>query len=590
MKTKWLIRNVKADYKKISQRYNISEITAKLLFNRGICENSVIKSFLNPVYKNLYNPEDIIDMKKGISIIEEKIRNKKKIRIVGDYDVDGVMSVYILYTALKKCGADVDYEIPDRIKDGYGINKNIIDDALKNHVDTLLTCDNGISAIEQIKYAKENNMTVIVTDHHDIPFCLNEHKEKVYAVPDADAVINPKRKESQYPFSSLCGAGVAFKFVQILFEKFNIDKNELYKYIEFLSIATICDVMELVSENRIFVKNGLLKIKDTDNIGLRCLMAECDILDKNINTYHIGFILGPCINASGRLESAKIALDLFLEKDIKKAQAIAKELVSLNKERKDMTLDGTDKGIKIIEENKMYSDKVLVVYIDGIHESLAGIIAGRIKEKYNLPSIVLTDAKEGIKGSARSIDEYNMFEELSKCKDILNNFGGHKMAAGLSLNKENIDVLRQRLNENASLTDDDVTRKVIIDASIPLENISYKLIDEIKSLEPFGMGNQKPLFGVKRVNVIKAYVLGKDKNVLKLRIKMKNNLYIDAIYFGDIKDFENTVEESFGKNELSKLYNGFINDVYLDLVFYPSINEYNGNTSIQITIDDYRGN
>ncbi|WP_244834775.1 single-stranded-DNA-specific exonuclease RecJ [Clostridium sp. BJN0001] len=591
MKSRWLVRNVKADFKKVAARYNISEVVARILFNRGIYKDSMIKSFLNPTYKNLNNPDSIIDIKKGVSIIEEKIKTGKKIRIVGDYDVDGVMSVYILYTALKKCRAkDVDYEIPDRIKDGYGINKNIIDDALRDDVDTILTCDNGISATEEIKYAKDNKMTVIVTDHHDIPFSLDEDGEKIYTVPKADAIINPKIKESRYPFRALCGASVAFKFVQLLFEKFNIDKKEILNYIEFLSIATVCDVMELILENRIFVKNGLSKISDTKNVGLRCLMAECDILDKKINTYHIGFVLGPCINASGRLESAKIALDLFLEKDLKKAQNIAKELVSLNKERKDMTSSGVDKAVKIIEENNMDKDKVLVVYVDNIHESLAGIIAGRIKEKYNLPTIILTDGKDKVKGSARSIDEYNMFEELSKCKELLSSFGGHKMAAGLSLDKENIDKLREELNKNTSLTDKDVVKKIVIDENLPLENINYKLINEIKSLEPFGMGNSKPLFGVKGVNVINMHVFGKDKNVIKLKIKMKNGLYIDAIHFGDVKDFEKVIEESFGKEELNKLYNGFINDVYLDLVYYPTINEYNGNSSVQIIIDDYRGN
>lgn len=591
MKSRWLVRNVKADFKKVAARYNISEVVARILFNRGIYKDSMIKSFLNPTYKNLNNPDSIIDIKKGVSIIEEKIKKGKKIRIVGDYDVDGVMSVYILYTALKKCRAKyVDYEIPDRIKDGYGINKNIIDDALKDDVDTILTCDNGISATEEIKYAKDNKMTVIVTDHHDIPFSLNEDGEKIYTVPKADAIINPKIKESRYPFRALCGASVAFKFVQLLFEKFNIDKKEILNYIEFLSIATVCDVMELILENRIFVKNGLSKISDTKNVGLRCLMAECDILDKKINTYHIGFVLGPCINASGRLESAKIALNLFLEKDLKKAQNIAKELVSLNKERKDMTSSGVDKAVKIIEENNMDKDKVLVVYVDNIHESLAGIIAGRIKEKYNLPTIILTDGKDKVKGSARSIDEYNMFEELSKCKELLSSFGGHKMAAGLSLDKENIDKLREELNKNTSLTDKDVVKKIVIDENLPLENINYKLINEIKSLEPFGMGNSKPLFGVKGVNVINMHVFGKDKNVIKLKIKMKNGLYIDAIHFGDVKDFEKVIEESFGKEELNKLYSGFINNVYLDLVYYPTINEYNGNSSVQIIIDDYRGN
>ncbi|KAI3350292.1 single-stranded-DNA-specific exonuclease RecJ [Clostridium botulinum] len=588
MKERWFVKNIKADYKNISKKYGISELITRLMINRNIVEDDMIKNYINPNYSNFHDPYEMKDIEKAAKILKEKIELKEKIRIIGDYDVDGVISVYILYTALKKCGANVDYEIPDRIKDGYGINKKIILEAKNDEVDTLLTCDNGISAIEQIKYAKELGMTVIVTDHHDIPFVEDEKGDRIFISSEADSIINPKQIECGYKFDKICGAGVAFKLIEVLYEKMKISKEELYRLIEFVAIATVCDVVDLIDENRIFVKNGLKMINNTTNLGLKYLMKETKMDGKEISTYHLGFVIGPCINASGRLDSAKKGLKLLLSQDEEEALNLAKELVGLNDERKSMTSDGVEKAIEIIEGSTMKDDKVFVIYIPQVHESLAGIIAGRIREKYNVPTIILTKAEEGVKGSGRSIEEYNMFEELLTCKDLLNKFGGHPMAAGLSLNENNIDLLREGLNRNTKLTEEELIPKITIDLPLVLENINYDMINDLELLEPFGKGNSKPLFGAKNVNAVKAMVLGQNKNVLKIKLKTTSGRVIDSIYFGDIEEFEQYITKKYNYEELQKLYGGEFNSVNLDLVFYPSINEYNGNISIQIVIQNYR--
>ncbi|ACD53297.1 recombinase RecJ [Clostridium botulinum] len=588
MKERWFVKNIKADYKNISKKYGISELITRLMINRNIVEDDMIKNYINPNYSNFHDPYEMKDIEKAAKILKEKIELKEKIRIIGDYDVDGVISVYILYTALKKCGANVDYEIPDRIKDGYGINKKIILEAKNDEVDTLLTCDNGISAIEQIKYAKELGMTVIVTDHHDIPFVEDEKGDRIFISSEADSIINPKQIECGYKFDKICGAGVAFKLIEVLYEKMKISKEELYRLIEFVAIATVCDVVDLIDENRIFVKNGLKMINNTTNLGLKYLMKETKMDGKEISTYHLGFVIGPCINASGRLDSAKKGLKLLLSQDEEEALNLAKELVELNDERKSMTSEGVEKAIEIIEGSTMKDDKIFVIYIPQVHESLAGIIAGRIREKYNVPTIILTKAEEGVKGSGRSIEEYNMFEELLTCKDLLNKFGGHPMAAGLSLNENNIDLLREGLNRNTKLTEEELIPKITIDLPLVLENINYDMINDLELLEPFGKGNSKPLFGAKNVNAVKAMVLGQNKNVLKIKLKTTSGRVIDSIYFGDIEEFEQYITKKYNYEELQKLYGGEFNSVNLDLVFYPSINEYNGNISIQIVIQNYR--
>lgn len=584
---KWFVKNRKTNHKNIAKEFGISEIVSKLLVNRDIIDNDFIDSFIRPTYDKFHNPRKMKDLEKAVEIIKNKIEISKKIMIVGDYDADGVVSLFILYTALKKCGADVIYEIPDRIEDGYGINKSIIDKAIEKGVDTIITCDNGIAAIDTIKYGKELGMTIIVTDHHDIPFIEKEEGVREFIRSEADAIINPKQEDCKYKFKSLCGAGVAFKFIEVLYEELGIDKSECYKLIEYVAIATVCDVVDLIDENRIFVKNGLKLIENTSNIGLIELKKVTKIEGKEISSYHLGFVIGPCINASGRLDNAKKGVNLLLAKSNEEANKFALELHELNKQRKEMTKDGIENAIKFIEDNKLDKDKVLVVYTPETHESIAGIVAGRVKEVYNIPTIVLTRAKGGVKGSGRSIEGYNMFEELNKCKELLGRFGGHPMAAGLSLDEGNIVPLRKKLNELTILTEEDIVPKIYLDMQLPLESIDFNLIKDIRTMEPFGKGNSKPIFGEKQVTLIKASIIGKNKNVLKLRLMMRNGLYVDGIYFGDIEEFESVIINRYSSEDLNKLYNGNCR-VKVDLAYYPDINEYNGKVSIQVVVQNFR--
>lgn len=584
---KWLLRNRKVDLKAMSEKYKISQLLCKLMVNRDIIDENIINSYINPVYKYLHSPKTMKDVVIAVDIIKRKIQENKKIRIIGDYDVDGIISVFILYTALKKCGANVDYEIPDRIKDGYGINENIVKVAYDEGVDTIITCDNGISAIDQIQYAKDLGLTVIVTDHHDVPF-IEEDGVRTFLSSQADAIINPKQIECEYKFKSICGAGVAFKLMEALYEEIGMDKEECYKLIEFVAIATVCDVVDLIDENRIFVKNGLEMLNNSKNIGINALKKACGLEDKEITAYHLGFVIGPCLNASGRLDSAKKGLELLLMEDDEEAKNLAQEIVDLNDARKNMTKEGVDRAVNIIDSTDINNDKILVVYIPDIHESLAGIVAGRVKEKYNKPTIILTKSEEGVKGSARSIEEYNMFEGLLACKELLDKFGGHPMAAGLSLQEDKVDELRKALNNKCELTDEDLTRKIMIDSSLPLEYLNLHLIEELNVLEPFGKGNSKPVFGVRDAKITKAMLLGKDKNVLKLKLLTNNNITIDAMIFNDLENFESKIIEKYGNEELDNLYNKSNNNIPMDFTFYPSINEWNGNKSIQIVVNGIR--
>lgn len=584
---KWLLRNRKVDLKAMSDKYKISQLLCKLMVNRDITDENIINSYINPVYENLHSPKTMKDVELAVDIIKRKIQENKKIRIIGDYDVDGIISVFILYTALKKCGANIDYEIPDRIKDGYGINENIVKAAYDEGIDTIITCDNGISAIDQIQYAKDLGLTVIVTDHHDVPF-IEEDGVRTFISSQADAIINPKQIECEYEFKSICGAGVAFKLMEALYEELGMDKEECYKLIEFVAIATVCDVVDLIDENRIFVKNGLNMLNNTENIGIKALKKASGLEDKEITAYHLGFVIGPCLNASGRLDSAKKGLELLLIEDDEQAKNLAQEIVDLNDARKNMTKEGVDRAINIIDSTEITNDKILVVYIPDIHESLAGIVAGRVKEKYNKPTIILTKSEEGVKGSARSIEEYNMFEGLLDCKELLDKFGGHPMAAGLSLQEDKIDELRKDLNDKCELTDEDLTRKIMIDASLPLEYLNVNLIGELDVLEPFGKGNAKPVFGVRDAKITRAMLLGKDKNVLKLRLLTNNNLTIDAMIFNDLENFESKIIEKYGNEGLDNLYNKSNNNISMDFTFYPSVNEWNGNKSIQIIVNGIR--
>ena len=581
-----MVRNVKFNTAKLAQDLGVSEVVAKLLVNRGIYNLDIAKGFLDSSIDNLYNGLDMLGMSGAVELMKNSINNNEKILIVGDYDVDGVISTYVLYTAISKCGGNVSFHIPDRIKEGYGINESIIKKAREDNIDIIITCDNGIAAIEQVKLAKELGLKVIITDHHDVPF-IEENEERKYVVPDADFVINPKQENCNYKFDKICGAGVAYKFIECLYKEFNIDKEELYDLLQYVAIATVCDVVDLISENRIIVKEGLKRINNTSNVGLRALFKETGLEDKEITVYSLGFVIGPSINASGRLEQAEWALKMLLSHNEIEAKELAEKLNDLNKERQELTKEGLEKAIEIIEKNNMTKDKVLVVYLEDVHESIAGIIAGRVREKYNLPTIILTKAHDGAKGSGRSIEEYNMFEELLKCKDLLGKFGGHPMAAGMSIPNENIDEFRSRLNNVTTLTDEDIIPKVSIDMGLLLSQINYELIDQISLLEPYGKANPKPTFGMKKLKVIEAKILGKNRNVLKLKLS-DGRLYIEGIYFGDIDSFENSIKDELGEIEYNKVFNGLSNNLYLDIICMPEINEFNGNKKVQLVISNYR--
>ncbi len=584
---RWFIKNKQGDYGKIEERFNVSRFISKLLVNRDILDFDHIESYLDPSLDKLVDPRKMKDLGLATSILKEDIHKGNKIRIVGDYDVDGVMSIYILLEGIKRCGGNVDYVIPHRVNDGYGINMSIIDGAKEDGIDTIITCDNGIGAFEPIKHANDLGIRVIITDHHDVPFVL-EAGEKKYSLPDGDAVVNPKQEDCPYPFKSLCGAGIAYKVIEDLYDLFQIEKEEAISFIQYVAIASICDIVDLTWENRIFVKKGLDLLNQTDNIGLRALLNRAGIGDKTLGVYHVGFILGPNINASGRLDSASMALDLLLTNKEEEAEDLANTLVNLNEERKKMTQNGTNKVIERVISSNLIDDKVLVVYEPDINESIAGIIAGRVKEKFNKPTIVLTRGKEGIKGSGRSIEEYNMFEGLSQFKDLLTRFGGHPMAAGLSLEEENIGLLRDKLNQNTDLRDEDFIPKVYIDFGLPIDRISYDLVNELDILEPFGKGNSKPLFGDKGLKILRGQVLGKNQNTLKLNLLSSNNRELEGLYFGDISDFEKRVENIFGKEELNKLYKGIKNNISMDILYYPNINEFRGLKSLQVMIQNYR--
>lgn len=583
---KWFVRNKNIDYNKVSKDLEISPMISKILINREIFTEDSIKMFLNGDLNDLNSPESMYDMENAGNLIQESISKNKNIRIVGDYDVDGVMSVYVLYTSLLNLGANVDYRVPDRVKDGYGINESIVNDAYKDDIDLIITCDNGISAFDGINLAKDLGIKMIITDHHDLSYKIEED-EKVYIVPDVDAVINPNNPKCKYPFKKLCGAGVAYKLIEYVYSLYGKNKESLYALLEYVSIATVCDVMDLVDENRIIVKHGLKLVNGSKNMGLKALI-EVSGIEKEIGVYHLGFIIGPTINASGRLDTALLALELLLCRDETKVYEIAEKLRSLNEERKTITNIGIENIQKKIEETSLKEDKVIVVFEPEVHESVAGIIAGRIKDQYNKPTIVLTKSIDGAKGSGRSIEGYNIFEELNQCKELFKDFGGHPMAAGLSLDLENIELLRNKLNSITTLNEEDFYRKIYIDLVLPISFLNDNLMKDLNKLEPFGKGNSKPLFGDKALIIKKLYKYGAKGNVLKFNLYDNKNTYIDAVIFNDTLNFEDSITSKYGEEELQRLYRGEKNNVSLDIIYYPSYNHYNGRTSIQITIQSYR--
>lgn len=561
----------RADFKGIGERFGIDQVTARIIRNRDVIGEKAIEKYLHGSRKDFYSPWLLKDMEKAVAILQEKIENRNRIRIIGDYDIDGVMSTYILLESLRGLGCDVDMMIPNRITDGYGINEHLIEQAWQEGRDTIITCDNGIAAVTQIRKAKDLGMTVIVTDHHEVPFEDLEGERKEI-LPPADAIVNPKQKACSYPFAGLCGAVVAMKVMEALYEKMAPEVDLVDKMLPFAGIATIGDVMDLQDENRILVKEGLQRLHHTTNLGLQELIRVNNLEPENISPYHIGFILGPCLNASGRLDTAKRALQLLLADSREEAAILAGDLKNLNESRKEMTAQGLEKAIEQVESTSMMEDTVLVVFLPECHESLAGIIAGRLRERYHKPSFVLTRGEEGVKGSGRSIESYSMYEKLCECKEYLTKFGGHPMAAGLSLEEENVERFRRKLNEQSGLTEEDLVEKVTIDVPMPIHYIRKDLVQELSLLEPFGKGNEKPLFAQKNLWISQMRVFGKNRNVVKMRLTDENGYPMDGVYFGNGDEF---LEEGRGKRKIS-------------IVYYPDINMYQGRESLQVIIRHYQ--
>jgi single-stranded-DNA-specific exonuclease len=582
----WVLKNKKADFQFIMQECGISEVIARCLVNKGFEKVEDMQKFLHPGLEQLGEPLLLKDLPEACAILKNKLQEEKRIRIIGDYDVDGVVATYVLYQTFKRLGAKVDYEIPDRIKDGYGININMVEAAYEAGIDTIITCDNGIAALEQIEKAKSFGMTVIVTDHHS----LVQLEEGNPILPSADAVINPKRSDCQYPFKGLCGAAVAYKLSMALLKDFTMSDNQAFaeELLSYVAIATVCDVMELIGENRVIVKHGLELLKRTKNRGLNALMEVCAVDKEQLSAFHLGFVIGPCLNASGRLDTAKKGLELLLSDNEEAAIRLAGEVKSLNELRKNMTAENVEKAIAIIEESEIKDHKVLVVHLCDCHESIAGIIAGRLRERYNKPAIVLTDAEHGVKGSGRSIEVYNMFEELSGCRDLFLKMGGHPMAAGLSLLPENVELLRTTLNQNTLLTDDMLVPKVTIDIHLPLGFINEQLVNELKVLEPFGKGNEKPLFAEKDLKIRSAFIIGKSGNGLRLRVENKYGREMDAVYFGDVNEFFAYISKTYGEEEARKMKTGRGVNATISVTYFPKINEYNGFKNLQLMIQNYR--
>lgn len=586
MTEKWFVIQKGANFTEIAEKFHIHPVTARLIRNREIIGDEAVEKYLHGGVKELYDPHLLKDAGRLVDILMERIKSGAKIRIIGDYDIDGVMATYILYQGIRRCGGEVSTQIPDRIKDGYGINEHLIEMAYEQGIDTIITCDNGIAAIPEIARAKELGMTVLVTDHHEIPYEESEG-ERHYLRSGADAIVNPKQPDCQYPFKGLCGAAVAYKVMQLLYEKNGIHLTEMEAFLEFAAFATVGDVMDLTDENRILVKEGLKRLRATNNPGMRALIMQNNLEPEQIGAYHIGFVLGPCVNASGRLDTARLALELFLQEDAREAARIAKELVELNTQRKDMTAEGVEEAKRVVEEGRA-GEKVLVIYLPRVHESLAGIIAGRIRESYHRPVFVLTKGEEGVKGSGRSIEEYSMYEELCKCRELFTKFGGHPMAAGLSLLEENVDVFREKINACCELTDEDFIPKIKIDIAMPAAYPSVELVQELSLLEPFGKGNIKPQFADRNLAIRRVAVVGRNQNVLKLSLVAEDGSSVSAVYFGDVEGWKEYYSQKFGAAEVERALRGQENAIRMSVVYYPEVNTWQGMESVQLIIRNYQ--
>lgn len=567
---KWVVCTKKADFYGIAEKFRINPVIARLIRNRDVIGDEKIQEYLYGTLADLPSGRKMKDLEKAAEILEKKIQEGCRIRIIGDYDIDGVTSTTILLKGLKRLGAKVDTCIPDRIKDGYGINEHLISKALEDGIDTIVTCDNGIAAYNEITEAKESGMTVVITDHHDVPFRDTKNGRK-WIIPPADAVVNPKQQNCPYPNKNLCGAVVAWKLIWIMYENVGIPAEEILTFTELAAVATVGDVMDLQGENRIIVKEGLRQLSHTETPGLKALIQVNNLEHAEISSYHVGFVLGPCINASGRLDTASRALKLLCEQDPVEAARLAGDLIALNESRKAMTEQGKEEAIEKVENSDLKNDRVLVIYLPDCHESLAGIIAGRIRELYNKPVFVLTKGEKSAKGSGRSIEAYSMYEELVKCRDFMEQFGGHPMAAGLSIKEENIERFRKRLNENCTLTEEDLRPKIVIDVPMPVSYISRELVEQLSLLEPFGKGNVKPLFAQKNLSVLNLRIFGKNHNVAKMKLTDGSATSVDAVYFGEAEKFAEFVK----------------NHERISVTYYPEINSYQGRETLQAVIRNY---
>ena len=591
---KWFVSAKKADFNGIAEKFHIDPVIARIIRNRDVVDLDEIERFLNGSLDSMHDPRGLKDIEKAAFILKEKIQNGKKIRIIGDYDVDGICATYILYKGLLVCGANIDAVIPHRMKDGYGINEALVEQALMDGVDTILTCDNGIAAKSVLEDGMKKGLTCIVTDHHEVPYEEAEG-EKRYILPNVNAVVDPKQEGCAYPFSSICGAVVAYKLIQVLLTECEMDADVIKQVerelLEFAGIATVCDIMPLVDENRIIVKKALEYLKESKNPGLNALIAVNELDPAKLTSYSIGFVLGPCINATGRLDTAQLALELFLSETFEEAVPLASNLKEYNINRKEMTERGVDEAMLLLENGEYEKDRVLVLYLPDVHESLAGIIAGRVKEKTGKPVFVLTKGEEGVKGSARSIEAYSVYEEMTKCSHLFTKYGGHKMAAGLSLEEENIDAFRQLINENCELTEEDFEEKILIDVPMPMGYVTRRLVDQLSVLEPFGNGNEKPVFAQQNVIFKKAHLMGKNKNMVRFEVLDDRQRNYTLVMFKGLEEFKTYTDGKYGRGTCAQLFsdegmNG--NGLLMDIIYYPSLNEFRGRSSIQFLLQDYK--
>lgn len=591
---KWFVSAKKADFNRIAEEYKIDPVIARIIRNRDIVSDEEIRLYLQGDEKDFQNPRLLKDVEKAAGILKKKIESGKKIRIIGDYDVDGICSTYILYKGLKTCGADVDCVIPHRMKDGYGINEGLVEQALIDGVDTILTCDNGIAAKAVLEAGKEKGLTCIVTDHHEVPF---EEIDGVrhFIIPDVDAVVDPKQEDSEYPFSSICGAVVAYKLVQVVVDECQVTSEVKHSVLEELiepaGVATVCDIMPLIDENRIIVKKAMESLKEAKNPGLKALIKVNELDAEKLSSFSIGFVIGPCLNATGRLDTAQVSLELLMAENFEEAVSIASTLKDYNESRKQLTEKGVEEAMKLLDSGCYEKDRVLVLYLKEVHESLAGIIAGRVRERSGKPTFVLTSGEDGVKGSARSIEAYNIYEEMTKCKQYFTKYGGHKMAAGLSLREEDIEEFRKAINENCELTEDDFEEKITIDVPMPMGYVTESFINQLSILEPFGPSNEKPVFAQKNIQFLRGYKMGKNQNMARFDVLDETGQRFTMVCFRGLEKMIPYMVEKFGKDIVDDLFSQGLRGEQvpqLDVIYYPSLNEFRGKTTIQYILQDYK--